>query len=131
MSSVDFNEIYSADLNRSKQTSKEIISRQSNQSLILDNRLREKSGGFFEGKPLDHLKKVAKSKNISLRKFKPNGGENWVDVFKRAQGFLDELIVKYIRQDYVNDDRQSVFEKSFSRYYKIMKVIWMYQLIQK
>jgi hypothetical protein len=41
-------------------------------------------------------------KGIPQRKFKPINGESWIDVYIRSQDFLNELIVKYVKPDYVN-----------------------------
>ena len=56
---VKFNEIISSDLNRVKQTTKEILSFRDNADCQFDSRLREKSAGIFEGKSLIDLRKEA------------------------------------------------------------------------
>lgn len=38
-----------------------------------------------------------------MRKFKPINGENWIDVYHRGRLFINELISKYIKADYVEE----------------------------
>jgi hypothetical protein len=37
---------------------------------------------------------------FNLRAFKPEGGESWEDVLKRATEVLNELIINYVKKDY-------------------------------
>lgn len=53
--------------------------------------IREKSGGEYEGKPLELFRKAAADKKTSLRSFKGKNGECWNDVLKRASSFILSL----------------------------------------
>lgn len=63
--------------------------------VIYEKRLREKSAGIYEGKPVGILSKVAKSKGINPRNFEPENGESWIEVNKRVKDFIKDMISKH------------------------------------
>eukprot|EP01017_Pseudomicrothorax_dubius_P047989 TRINITY_DN8667_c0_g1_i1.p1 TRINITY_DN8667_c0_g1~~TRINITY_DN8667_c0_g1_i1.p1 ORF type:complete len:198 (-),score=10.16 TRINITY_DN8667_c0_g1_i1:4-597(-) len=48
-------------------------------------------------RPLIEWSNEAKAKGLSLRKFKPAGGESWDDVYLRSERFLTMLINEHLR----------------------------------
>ena len=109
LSKVKFDDIYCSDLGRTKQTLNEIYSFHLGTNIIYEKKIREKSGGLMEGRPIKDTSKMAevkynlnKLKKIPLRQFRPFLGENLIDVYVRSQEFLNDLIVKYINPHYSN-----------------------------
>lgn len=58
-----------------------------------DPRLREKSGGEWEGEPLIKFKVESEKANMPIRDFSAPGGERWKDVYLRAQDFFNKEII--------------------------------------
>ena len=48
--------------------------------MYLEDLVREKCGGVYEGQPLTVFRELASQSKVGLRKFKPDGGECWEDV---------------------------------------------------
>jgi hypothetical protein len=60
--------------------------------------LRERSLGVFEGKSEKEVKQLCIKKGI--REFKPEGGESLDDLLMRVDELLGEIIIKYCKKDY-------------------------------
>jgi len=90
----EFDKIYSSDLKRCVDTTKEIIKYHPNTEVIYDTRLRERSRGIFEGKTHEEIKNHMKENNLEYKNFKPKGGETFDEVTKRVSEFIDEIIEK-------------------------------------
>lgn len=60
LAEIKFSEIFVSDLNRTKQTAEMIVCHHQNTPLTYDERLRERCGGIFEGKPISVLRNTAK-----------------------------------------------------------------------
>jgi broad specificity phosphatase PhoE len=94
-----FDVMYSSDLKRTMDTAQAIykhFTALNSPELIPDMRLREKGGGVLEGQPLGTPGELAKKLGISAREYKPEGGESWIDVNKRVQDFVKEIVSKYM-----------------------------------
>lgn len=84
--------IYSSDLSRAVDTANEIAKFHKGASLHLTKELRERKHGNFEGKRRSEIDANAEevSQFKSITKAPPNG-ENWFQVYERAQLFLDKI----------------------------------------
>ena len=94
-----FDVMYSSDLKRTMDTAQAIykhFTASNSPELIPDMRLREKGGGVLEGQPLGTPGELAKKLGISAREYRPEGGESWIDVNKRVQEFVKEIVSKYM-----------------------------------
>lgn len=63
---------------------------------VYDHRIREKSSGIFEGKPVGLSDKQAAKLGLSKYEYRPPEGENWNDVRERAFSFLNELMRNHL-----------------------------------
>lgn len=80
--------VYVSDLKRTVETAKLILSESDHYAdtskheelLKLDMRLREKSAGIYEGKPLGSTSHAAKENGIDPRSYRPENGESWLDL---------------------------------------------------
>jgi broad specificity phosphatase PhoE len=61
-----------------------------------DARLREKSGGVYEGAPLGTTNKLAEESGLPMREYRPEGGESWEDVEQRVRAFTDALFTTFV-----------------------------------
>ncbi len=86
---------FSSDLNRALDTCKEILKYHNKTQLKITDLLREQSKGVFEGKPREKRKKFLK--NVSFHEWKPEGGENLIEVWGRVIPFFEK-----IKKDYSN-----------------------------
>lgn len=98
LASEKFGICYVSDLARTKETFKVIIEQNSDNEakeldVVYSPLLREKSGGVFEGNTLKALSDAAKRSKLPIRDYRPQEGECWNDVHKRAAELL--LIVFY------------------------------------
>lgn len=59
----------------------------------------EKSCGVLEGKPIELWKKLADQQKIGIREFKAEKAQSWIDVNKRAQLFLQQIVDKYMNRN--------------------------------
>ena len=78
-----FDSIYSSDLGRAVNTSKEIMKYHSDLKLKLDKRLRERYMGKWQGKPFGKLEDVSKD------------SETDEEMYNRVKDFLDEIYQKH------------------------------------
>jgi hypothetical protein len=103
LSTILFKEIYVSDLNRTVQTADSIKPFHEDTPIIYEKLIREKSAGIFEGQSIEKIKETAFMKNINIRKFRPENGENWEDVYKRALEFINSLLIKHVKSDYKDE----------------------------
>ncbi|OMJ88121.1 hypothetical protein SteCoe_10023 [Stentor coeruleus] len=97
LKSVHFDAIFCSDLNRCQQTLGQIIPFHNYASPVFDERLREKSAGVLEGRPLGTTDALAKKNGVNPREYRPERGESWTDVQSRARNFLMELASRFIQ----------------------------------
>eukprot|EP00340_Litonotus_pictus_P011943 CAMPEP_0170538154 /NCGR_PEP_ID=MMETSP0209-20121228/103147_1 /TAXON_ID=665100 ORGANISM="Litonotus pictus, Strain P1" /NCGR_SAMPLE_ID=MMETSP0209 /ASSEMBLY_ACC=CAM_ASM_000301 /LENGTH=458 /DNA_ID=CAMNT_0010839799 /DNA_START=54 /DNA_END=1428 /DNA_ORIENTATION=+ len=116
LSEVEFKAVFSSDLKRAVETTKILLSSselsKSNIEPEFSSELREKNLGVLEGKDPRQIKEDAAKKGVPLRKYKPEAGESWVDVFVRAKNFLNGIIKKHIKQDFIDPELQNLDSKS-------------------
>ncbi|XP_030070679.1 LOW QUALITY PROTEIN: fructose-2,6-bisphosphatase TIGAR-like [Microcaecilia unicolor] len=94
LSSVKFTRVFSSDLIRAKQTAATILGKSrhcGDLEIRLDTRLRERSYGTAEGKPLSDLRAMAKATGEQCPSYTPPGGETIEQVRARAKGFFEFL----------------------------------------
>ena len=89
---VAFDAVYSSDLARTRQTTELVLPvLPPTTPVYYDARLREKGAGSIEGKPLGTAEKMARKSKVSMREFRPPGGESWRDVAVRSQSFVRDI----------------------------------------
>ena len=81
--------IISSDLERCKQTA-EIIARHNKVPVIYSKLLRERDYGELVGRTLDEIDEMCRQQGIPRYKLKV-GCENYYDVLKRVEGFLQDI----------------------------------------
>jgi len=102
LSKQKFSEIYCSDLGRTKETLKHILESFPDENSIKTNYcplIREKGFGILEGLPREVYQGIVKKSGIHIRDYKPEGGESWHDVHRRAIEFLDLLNSRFIRPE--------------------------------
>lgn len=88
---TDFDVIYTSDLQRAHNTAKAIHEFHKDKPCIVDERIREKHFGIFEGKSFDY----SKEQNIGRPlHWNPQGGESFEDLVHRVRGFMIEILEK-------------------------------------
>jgi len=87
--------IYSSDLDRAKDTAKEIIKHHPHLELKLKKELREQNKGIFEGTPLGTSQKVIDNLGILWHEFKPENGESYRELLERALSLYKKLKKKH------------------------------------
>ena len=95
---------YVSDLGRTRETWKAInesglTDENDSQNVIYSRLLREKAGGIFENKHGDFMLEDIRKSGVPLRKYKPDGGEDWEDVHNRVIStikmiFYDTFVAK-------------------------------------
>lgn len=86
LKAVQFDHHFVSDLGRTRETFAELMEgKQLQGNVTYSPLLREKAGGVFEGGPLVKLAQAAKLAHIPIRKFRPENGECWEDVFQRSR----------------------------------------------
>jgi len=87
-----FDVCYVSDLGRTRETHSCIMEvsgpGKEKPRIVYTHLMREKGGGIFEGQPLKMITDAAKKANIPIRDFRPEKGECWKDVHKRASDLL-------------------------------------------
>lgn len=83
--------IFSSDSDRTLETAKDIL-KFHNVPLIIDKSLREKNLGEFIGKSRAEFYGTLKKSGLPKMKFRPKGGENYEDIFKRAKKFTKRIM---------------------------------------
>lgn len=86
--------IFSSDLKRAKDTAKE-IARYHNIPVQYTEKLREISGGIYEGKPKEELHEAREKSRKTKLEFRPEEGETFEELKERVKNFLEELKKKY------------------------------------
>ena len=86
-----FDIIYSSDLQRVVDTTKEIAVHHPNVEIIYDKRLREWSRGIYEGGTRDKLRKAINDSGLDFVEFKPKGGESVKEMHTRVNDFINYL----------------------------------------
>ena len=90
-----FTEVWCSDLLRVRQTAALVLSEAklplSSFPVAVDERLREKHAGQFEGHPRVAIREARAASGVG-RAYRPKGGENWDDVRRRADMFLQSLV---------------------------------------
>ena len=102
LAKIKFTEIYCSDLGRAKETLETMslpFTKDDEPPITYSSLLREKGAGALEGQPLGVWKDSADKAGLGIRKYKPEGGESWEDVYSRGEAFLDMLIEKYVSGD--------------------------------
>ena len=94
MKNLSFDKAHSSDLKRALKTCQSVL--EANQSseikvedIICHEVLRERSFGIHECVTLEDWQKMAKEADVEEYDFRPQGGENTVDVTARARKFLE------------------------------------------
>lgn len=90
-----FDMLCTSDLKRALQTSRAIVAANPTLPILIDKRLREKGCGVLEGKPLGTAESVAKELRVDVRSYRPENGESWEDVQRRAHRFLDDIVLRF------------------------------------
>jgi len=96
LNEFNINKIYSSDIKRALQTT-EIINYKLNLNIKIDERLRERNIGDFEGygdgwrAEFNRLKKEKLAKRIPLKEIRPPKGENLYEFRDRIKSFLINL----------------------------------------
>lgn len=94
LSVVNFDYVYSSDLDRAKKTTSEIMKYQ-NCPVEYAKELRERNLGIFTGKPKEEYYKYIKE-NLSIDSdVIPGGGESMSQIRKRVTDFIDRIYNKH------------------------------------
>ena len=91
-----FSIAYVSDLERTKDTAKEILKYHPHIPVIYTKELRERSWGIFEGGPREKRRRYAEEKGISLHEMHPEKGESYQDVLQRMLHFYNSLLKKHL-----------------------------------
>ena len=106
LNEIKFNNIYCSDLNRTKQTLKEILKQLKHpieeNSITYTSSLREINIKSLEGMSCDIEEKIRNDPKLPYRMNNTGdkGDETYVDVFFRLSKFIDSIIQKFIDKDY-------------------------------
>lgn len=94
LSNVNIDHIYSSDLRRADKTAKE-ITRYHSISIESRKELRERDLGEMEGELWETFDQDREKKGGSKLKYRPQGGESYMDMFERVKPFFNELLEKH------------------------------------
>ncbi|XP_033881415.3 fructose-2,6-bisphosphatase TIGAR isoform X2 [Acipenser ruthenus] len=98
---VHFTNVFSSDLQRAKQTASIIVAHNNHCpgiKIVCDPKLRERSFGIAEGKPVKDMKNMAKAAGQQCPRFTPPGGETEEQVQSRVKDFMDSLCQQIVAQ---------------------------------
>lgn len=84
--------IYSSDLRRAVQTTKEIVKFHSGVPISFDSRLRERYLGSWQGKSMKSVGWYENQSKLWSTDYRPGGGESLGEVRKRQASFLKDLL---------------------------------------
>ena len=87
--------IFSSDLDRAMNTSKEILKHHPNTKFVPEKILREQSKGIFEGKKKEGRNKMLNVGNVPFHEWHPEGGERLIDVWEKVIPFLEKIKKEY------------------------------------
>lgn len=90
--------IYASDLKRARETAKAVAD-VCKLSLYLTDKLRERSYGVFDGKAFAEYEQAYLGSGQEKHDFRPEGGENFVEVRNRAADFLTLLFSRYANNE--------------------------------
>ena len=90
ISKKDFSAVFVSPLKRAHHTAK-IVLKEKAHRIVLDERLKERSYGEFEGKTFEEYVKVSKDDPY----FTPQGGESRIEFGKRINHFFETLDAKH------------------------------------
>lgn len=83
--------IYSSDLQRCVDTTKEIIKYHPETKIEYTPELREQKKGIYEGKTVSEMDEDARKAGIHPYEFKPEGGESWPEMTQRMTKFIHKI----------------------------------------
>ncbi len=89
---------YVSDLERAKDTAKEILSNHQHTKVLEEQALRERAWGIWEGKKREERGRFLTEEGCSIYEYKPEGGESFFDVQKRIVAFYYKIINKHKKQ---------------------------------
>lgn len=89
---VHFDEIHCSSSFRAKQTANGVCMFRENKDVMLNDLLREKSGGEWDGRPLTDYDDAIEESGTPRRVFAAPGGESPVDVYNRAKQYVRSLL---------------------------------------
>ena len=87
-------EIHSSDLARALDTAQEIAKYHPGLQVNVNPLLRERCHGIFEGKKTNAISQEEFNKYFNTLEGKPPGGESWIEVGKRVECFLHQIVHK-------------------------------------
>lgn len=82
--------ILSSDLKRAADTANE-IAKYHDAKVLHTQELRERNMGEFEGRTLEEFLKARDESGVHRTRFRPNGGESYIDMCERAKKFLEKI----------------------------------------
>src|SRR3989344_1368259 len=85
-------EIYSSDLSRASDTAREIAKFHPCLQVKITPLLRERNHGIFEGKKNIEISQAEFDKYFNTLEGKPPGGESWIEVGKRVEKIVHDLL---------------------------------------
>lgn len=85
---------YVSDLERTKETAKEILCFHPETPIIEEKALRERSWGVWEGKKSEEMKHFLEKHELTNNTFKPENGESFLEVQKRIVAFYHMILEK-------------------------------------
>ncbi len=93
---VNFDYIYSSDLSRAKNTTKEVAKYQ-NCPIVYTRKLRERNLGMFENKPRSLYYKFIEERGVknNIHARLPLGGESYYSLQRRAVNFVAQIYKKH------------------------------------
>lgn len=89
-------QIICSDLGRVKNTAKEIIKFHPNTPIEYSKEVRERAMGVFEGRKFPEIREEIKKLGLTRFTHKPENGESYAMVKKRAQKFLERIKKEYL-----------------------------------
>lgn len=107
LSSESYTHIYASDLSRARETCELILSNnqdpEQKNRIKLDQRIRERNYGIYEGRPMKELAEIVEESGVSCRDdYTPEGGETKLQIKKRANSFfidLCDLLFDYCKEN--------------------------------
>lgn len=89
---IKFDKVYCSDLKRARETLKHI---NIINDVVIDERIRERNFGVFEGKTFKEIEKEFEKEciawNENWKEYKPDAGESFIDSYLRVEAFMESL----------------------------------------
>jgi 2,3-bisphosphoglycerate-dependent phosphoglycerate mutase len=102
LSSVQFDAVYSSDLERARHTAKILTSRSDKVAVTFDERIRERHFGCFQGLTWEEITKKFPEEAAKERLGNPMnlapGGESKQQLLSRAQAFFKDIALRHANQ---------------------------------